>query len=124
VKQLRFQNKGGVAMEEKVMVKGNEAMGEAAVRAGCRLYFGYPITPQSELTEYMARRLPEVGGTFLQSESEVAAVNMIYGAASTGTRVMTSTSSPGFSLMQEGVSYIAGAELPAVFINVDRKSVV
>lgn len=107
-------------MEEKVMVKGNEAMGEAAVRAGCRLYFGYPITPQSELTEYMARRLPEIGGTFLQSESEVAAVNMIYGAASTGTRVMTSTSSPGFSLMQEGVSYIAGAELPAVFINVVR----
>ncbi|MBO8166240.1 MAG: 3-methyl-2-oxobutanoate dehydrogenase subunit beta [Thermotogae bacterium] len=107
-------------MAEKVMVKGNEAMGEAAVRAGCRLYFGYPITPQSELTEYMSRRLPEVEGTFLQSESEVAAVNMIYGAASTGTRVMTSTSSPGFSLMQEGISYIAGAELPSVFINVVR----
>jgi len=107
-------------MAEKVMVKGNEAMGEAAVRSGCRLYFGYPITPQSEFTEYMARRLPEVNGTFLQSESEVSAVNMIYGAAATGTRVMTSTSSPGFSLMQEGVSYIAGAELPCVFVNVVR----
>lgn len=107
-------------MAEKIMVKGNEAMGEAAVRAGCRLYFGYPITPQSEFTEYMARRLPEVEGTFLQSESEVSAVNMMYGAAATGTRVMTSTSSPGFSLMQEGVSYIAGAELPCVFVNVVR----
>lgn len=107
-------------MNEKVMVKGNEAMAEAAVRAGCRLYFGYPITPQSEFTEYMARRLPEVKGTFLQSESEVSAVNMIYGAACTGTRVMTSTSSPGFSLMQEGMSYIAGARLPAVFVNVVR----
>ena len=107
-------------MSEKLMVKGNEAMAEAAIRAGCRLYFGYPITPQSELTEYMARRLPEVKGTFLQSESEVAAVNMIYGASSTGTRVMTSTSSPGFSLMQEGVSYIAGAQLPCVFTNVVR----
>ena len=107
-------------MAEKVMVKGTEAIGEAAIRAGCRLYYGYPITPQSELTEYMARRLPEVEGTFLQAESEVAAVNMIYGAACTGRRVFTSTSSPGFSLMQEGVSYIAGAELPAVFVNVVR----
>ena len=105
---------------EKVMVKGTEAIAEAAIRAGCRLYFGYPITPQSELTEYMARRLPEVNGTFLQAESEVAVVNMIYGAASTGKRVMTSTSSPGFSLMQEGISYIAGAELPCVFVNVVR----
>ncbi|HNS68058.1 MAG TPA: 3-methyl-2-oxobutanoate dehydrogenase subunit beta, partial [Mesotoga infera] len=107
-------------MAEKVMVKGNEAMAEAAVRAGCRLYFGYPITPQSEFTEYMARRMPQVNGVFLQSESEVAAVNMVYGAACTGNRVMTSTSSPGFSLMQEGVSYIAGAMLPAVFVNVVR----
>jgi len=107
-------------MADKVMVKGTEAIGEAAIRAGCRLYFGYPITPQSELTEYMSRRLPQVGGTFLQAESEVAAVNMIYGAAATGSRVFTSTSSPGYSLMQEGVSYIAGAELPAVFVNVVR----
>lgn len=105
---------------DKIMMKGTEAMAEAAIRAGCKLYFGYPITPQSELPEYMSRRLPEIDGTFLQAESEVAAVNMVYGAACTGTRVMTSTSSPGFSLMMEGVSYIAGAELPAVFINVVR----
>ena len=105
---------------DKIMMKGTEAMGEAAVRAGCKLYFGYPITPQSELPEYMSRRLPEIDGTFLQAESEVAAVNMVYGAACTGTRVMTSTSSPGFSLMMEGVSYIAGAKLPSVFINVVR----
>ncbi len=105
---------------KKVMMKGVEAIGEAAIKAGCRNYFGYPITPQSELTEYMARRLPEVGGSFLQAESEVAAVNMIYGASSVGKRVMTSTSSPGFSLMQEGVSYIACAQLPAVFVNVVR----
>ncbi|HPF17932.1 MAG TPA: 3-methyl-2-oxobutanoate dehydrogenase subunit beta, partial [Thermotogota bacterium] len=105
---------------DKIMMKGTEAMGEAAIRAGCHLYFGYPITPQSELPEYMSRRLPEIKGTFLQAESEVAAVNMVYGAACTGTRVMTSTSSPGFSLMMEGVSYIAGARLPAVFINVVR----
>ncbi|HOO74888.1 MAG: 3-methyl-2-oxobutanoate dehydrogenase subunit VorB [Thermotogae bacterium] len=109
-------------MAEKVMAKGTEAIAEAAVRAGCRLYFGYPITPQSELTEYMARRMPEkdINGVFLQAESEVAAVNMIYGAGCTGHRVMTSTSSPGFSLMQEGMSYIAGAELPSVFVNVVR----
>ncbi len=107
-------------MAEKTMMKGTEAMGEAAIRCGARLYFGYPITPQSELPEYMSRRLPQVDGNFLQAESEVAAVNMIYGAACTGTRVFTSTSSPGFSLMMEGVSYIAGAELPAVFINVVR----
>ncbi|MFN3282859.1 MAG: 3-methyl-2-oxobutanoate dehydrogenase subunit beta, partial [Pseudothermotoga sp.] len=105
---------------KKLMMKGVEAIGEGAIRAGCRNYFGYPITPQSELTEYMARRLPEVGGSFLQAESEVAAVNMIYGASSVGKRVMTSTSSPGFSLMQEGISYIACAQLPAVFVNVVR----
>lgn len=105
---------------KKLMMKGVEAIGEGAVKAGCRNYFGYPITPQSELTEYMARRLPEVGGSFLQAESEVAAVNMIYGASSVGKRVMTSTSSPGFSLMQEGISYIACAQLPAVFVNVVR----
>ncbi|PLV60134.1 3-methyl-2-oxobutanoate dehydrogenase subunit VorB [Thermotoga sp. KOL6] len=104
----------------KLMMKGNEAIAESAVRAGCRLYFAYPITPQSEIAEYMSKRLPEVGGTFLQTESEIATVNMVYGAACTGKRVMTSTSSPGFSLMQEGISYIAGAELPCVFVNVVR----
>ncbi len=107
-------------MGEKIMVKGTEAIGEAAIRAGCRVYFGYPITPQSELTEYMSRRMEEVGGVFLQAESEVATVNMMYGASSVGARVMTSTSSPGFSLMQEGISYMANAQLPGVFVDVVR----
>ncbi|NPV27432.1 MAG: 3-methyl-2-oxobutanoate dehydrogenase subunit VorB [Firmicutes bacterium] len=101
-------------------MKGNEAIGEAAIRAGCRYFFGYPITPQSELPEYMARRLPAVGGVFLQAESEIAAINMVYGAAGAGARVMTSSSSPGISLKQEGISYLAGAELPAVIVNVMR----
>lgn len=101
-------------------MKGNEAIGEAAIRAGCRFYFGYPITPQTEVAEYLARRLPEVGGTFVQAESEVAVPNMLYGAAGTGERVMTSTSSPGMSLMMEGLSYLAGAELPCVIVNVMR----
>ncbi len=104
----------------KKLWKGNEAIGESAIRAGCRYYFGYPITPQNELTAYMAKRLPEVGGVFLQAESEVSAVNMVFGASAAGARVMTTTSSPGFSLMQEGISYMAGAELPAVFVNVMR----
>jgi len=104
----------------RVLMKGLEAMGEAAIRAGCRYFFGYPITPQSELPEYMARRLPEVGGVFLQAESEVAAINMVYGAAGAGGRVMTSSSSPGISLKQEGISYIAGAELPCVIVNMMR----
>lgn len=99
---------------------GNEAVGEAAIQANCRYYFGYPITPQNELTAYMARRLPEVGGVFLQSESELAAINMVYGAAAAGVRAMTSSSSPGISLKQEGISYLAGAELPAVIINIVR----
>ncbi len=102
------------------MVKGNEAVAEAAVRAGCRHFFGYPITPQNELPEYMSGRMPEVGGTFLQAESEVAAINMVYGAAGAGVRVMTSSSSPGISLKQEGISYIAGAELPCVIVNMVR----
>ena len=101
-------------------MKGNEAVGEGAVRAGCRLFFGYPITPQSELPHYLARRLPEAGGVFLQAESEVAAINMVYGAACAGVRVMTSSSGPGISLMQEGISYLAGSELPAVIVNVGR----
>ena len=102
------------------LMKGAEAIAEAAIRAGCRLFFGYPITPQNEIPEYMSRRLPEVGGCFVQAESEVAASNMIYGAAGTGERVMTSSSSPGISLMMEGISYLAGAELPVVIVNIMR----
>lgn len=101
-------------------MKGNEAIGEAAITAGCRYYFGYPITPQSELTEYMAKRLPKENGVFLQAESEVAAINMLYGAAGVGARVMTSSSSPGMSLKQEGISYLAGAQLPCVIVNIMR----
>jgi 2-oxoglutarate ferredoxin oxidoreductase subunit alpha len=102
------------------MLKGNVAMAEAAVRVGLEAYFGYPITPQTELLEHLSARLPELGRTFVQAESEVAAINMVYGAACTGARVMTSSSSPGISLMQEGISYIAGTEVPAVMINVMR----
>ena len=104
----------------RVLMKGNEAIAEAAIRAGCRAYFGYPITPQTELAEYMARHMPEAGGVFLQAESEVAAINMVYGAAGAGARVMTTTSSPGFSLMMEGLSYIVGTRLPCVIVNVMR----
>ena len=107
-------------MAKKVLMKGNEAIGEAAVIAGCRYYFGYPITPQSELPAYLAKRLPQVEGTFVQASSEVAAINMVYGAGSAGARVMTSSSSPGVSLKQEGISYIAGAEVPCVLVNVVR----
>jgi 2-oxoglutarate ferredoxin oxidoreductase subunit alpha len=107
-------------MPEKVLIKGNEAIGEAAIRAGCRHYFGYPITPQNELTNYMSRYMPEAGGVFIQAESEIAAINMVYGASGAGARVMTSSSSPGISLKQEGISYIAGAEIPAVVVNVMR----
>ena len=104
----------------KVLMKGNEALAEAAIQAGCRHYFGYPITPQTEVAAYMAKRMPKIGGTFLQAESEIAAINMVYGAASTGHRVLTSSSSPGISLKAEGLSYLAGADLPAVVINVQR----
>jgi 2-oxoglutarate ferredoxin oxidoreductase subunit alpha len=107
-------------MTEKRFIAGNEAIAEAAVQAGCRYYFGYPITPQNEIGEYMSWRLPEVGGCFLQAESEVAAIYMVFGAAGTGARVMTSSSSPGISLMQEGISYIAAAELPCVIVNMMR----
>lgn len=106
-------------MTRKLM-KGNEAIGEAAIAAGCRYFFGYPITPQSELPEYLARRLPEEGGIFLQAESEIGAINMVYGAAGAGARVMTSSSSPGISLKMEGISYIAAAELPCVIVNMMR----
>src|SRR5574341_2563097 len=98
----------------KAMLKGNVAIAEAAIRAGLEAYFGYPITPQTELLEHMSKRMVELGRVFLQAESEVAAINMVYGAASAGRRAMTSSSSPGISLMQEGLSYIAGSEVPAV----------
>jgi 2-oxoglutarate ferredoxin oxidoreductase subunit alpha len=101
-------------------MKGNEAMAEAAIRAGCKAFFGYPITPQTELSAYMAKYMEKSGGIFLQAESEIAAVNMVYGAASTGKRAMTSSSSPGISLKAEGISYLAGSDLPAVIINVQR----
>ena len=102
------------------LMKGSEAIAEAAIRAGARYFFGYPITPQTEIPEYMSARMPEVDGCFLQAESEVAAINMVYGAAGTGARVITSSSSPGVSLKQEGISYCAGAMVPAVIINVMR----
>lgn len=107
-------------MSEKVLMKGNEAMAESALRAGCRFFFGYPITPQTELAAYMAKRMPKEGGTYLQAESEIAAINMVYGASAAGARVMTSSSSPGISLKAEGISYMAGADLPGVIINVER----
>lgn len=102
------------------LLKGNNAIAEAAIRAGLQAYFGYPITPQTELLEWMAKRMPELGRTFLQAESEVAAINMVYGAACTGVRVMSSSSSPGVSLMMEGLSYIAGTEVPVVLVDVVR----
>ncbi len=107
-------------MADKVLMKGNEAIAEAAILAGCRHYFGYPITPQTEVAAYMAKRMPKIGGVFLQAESEIAAINMVYGVAATGKRVMTSSSSPGISLKGEGISYLAGADLPALIVNVQR----
>ena len=106
----------------KVLMKGNEALCEGAIRAGCRAYFGYPITPQNEIPEYMSRRMPEVGGVFLQTESEIATINMLLGAGGSGKLVMSSSSSPGISLMQEGLSYMAGCEAPAVLVNIMRGS--
>ena len=107
-------------MAERVLMKGNEAIAEAAIRAGCRHYFGYPITPQTEIAAYMAKKMPKIGGVFLQAESEIASINMVYGAAATGMRVMTSSSSPGISLKSEGLSYIAGSDVPAFVVNVQR----
>ena len=107
-------------MSDKVLMKGNEAIAEAAIIAGCRHYFGYPITPQTEIAAYMAKKMPKIGGTFLQAESEIAAINMVYGVSATGKRVMTSSSSPGISLKGEGLSYMAGADLPALVVNVQR----
>lgn len=107
-------------MAEKVLMKGNEALAESALRAGCRFFFGYPITPQTELAAYMSKRMPKIGGTYLQAESEIAAINMVYGASAAGARVMTSSSSPGISLKSEGISYMAGADLPGVIVNIQR----
>ncbi len=107
-------------MAEKVLMKGNEALAEAAIMAGCRHYFGYPITPQTEVAAYMAKRMPKIGGVFLQAESEIAAINMVIGAAATGKRAMTSSSSPGIALKSEGLSYLAGCDLPALIVNVQR----
>lgn len=104
----------------KVLMKGNEALAESALRAGCRFFFGYPITPQTELAAYLSKTMPKLGGTYLQAESEIAAINMVYGAAACGARAMTSSSSPGISLKGEGISYMAGADLPGVIINVQR----
>ncbi|HUS74137.1 MAG TPA: 3-methyl-2-oxobutanoate dehydrogenase subunit VorB, partial [Sedimentisphaerales bacterium] len=109
-----------ITVDERILMCGNEALAEAAIIAGCDAYFGYPITPQNEITAYMSRRMPEEGRVFVQSESELAAINMVFGASATGKRTMTSSSSPGISLMQEGISYLAGAELPAVIVNVMR----
>ena len=109
-----------IGTEERVLMCGNEALAEAAILAGCDAYFGYPITPQNEIPAYMSRRMPEEGRVFVQSESELAAINMVFGASATGKRAMTSSSSPGISLMQEGISYLSGAELPAVVVNVMR----
>jgi 2-oxoglutarate ferredoxin oxidoreductase subunit alpha len=106
--------------EQKVLITGNVAAGEGAVRGGCRFYFGYPITPQNDLPEYMSWRVPEAGGTFIQAESELAAISLVHGAAAAGARAMTSSSSPGVSLKQEGISYLAGSELPALIVNVQR----
>ncbi len=107
-------------MAERVLMKGNEALAEAAVQAGCRHYFGYPITPQTEIAAYLAKRMPAVGGVFLQAESEIAAIHMVYGASAAGKRAMTSSSSPGISLKSEGLSYLAGSDLPALVVNVQR----
>lgn len=107
-------------MKESILMKGNEAIGEGMILAGCRHYFGYPITPQTEIPEYLAKRLPEVGGVFLQAESEIGAINMVYGAAAAGKRAMTSSASPGISLKQEGISSLAAANLPCVIVNIGR----
>ncbi|MBQ1388864.1 MAG: 3-methyl-2-oxobutanoate dehydrogenase subunit VorB [Clostridia bacterium] len=107
-------------MSEKVLMKGNEAIAEAAIRSGCRYYLGYPITPQTEVAAYMAKKMPKIGGVFMQAESEISAVNMVYGVAATGKRCMTSSSSPGISLKCEGLSYLAACDLPSVVVNVQR----
>ncbi|HVI39763.1 MAG TPA: 3-methyl-2-oxobutanoate dehydrogenase subunit VorB, partial [Anaerovoracaceae bacterium] len=104
----------------KVLMKGNEALAAAAIKGGCRYYFGYPITPQNEFTEFMSKKMPESGGAFIQAESELAAINMVYGAACAGARALTSSSSPGIALMQEGISFLCSADLPCVIVNISR----
>jgi len=108
-------------LQEKIFAKGNEAVAMAAIEAGCRCYFGYPITPQSDIPEYLARELPKSGGVFMQVESEIAAINMVLGASAAGVRAMTSSSGPGISLKQEGISYMAGSELPGVIVDIMRQ---
>jgi len=121
MKQLLTHQEANVPQtKQKVLITGNVAAAEGAVRAGCRFYFGYPITPQNDLPEYMSARVPEVGGVFIQAESELAAISLVHGAAAAGGRAMTSSSSPGISLKQEGISYLAGSELPAFIVNVQR----
>lgn len=115
-----MSNQKPVTSDQKILLSGNEAIAQAALDAGCRFYAGYPITPQNEIIAYMAKHMPLYGGVFIQSESELAAINMIFGASASGVRAMTSSSSPGISLMQEAISYIAGAELPAVIVNIMR----
>lgn len=119
-RSLQKRKSWGKEIMEKMFMTGNEAIAEAAIQAGCRYFFGYPITPQNEIPEYMSKRLPEVGGVYLQAESEVAAINMLFGAAGAGARVMTSSSGPGISLMQEGISFLAAAQLPCVIVNIMR----
>jgi 2-oxoglutarate ferredoxin oxidoreductase subunit alpha len=118
----RYEFGGNVVEKniEKVLVKGNEAIAMAAIDSGCLLYFGYPITPQNDIPEYLSRHLPPLGGEFIQAESEIASINLLLGASATGARAMTSSSSPGISLMQEGISYMAGSELPALIVNISR----
>jgi len=111
---------GNMEGSEKILAKGNEAIAMAAIDAGCLLYFGYPITPQNDIPEFLSKELPALGGVFIQAESEIASINLLLGASATGTRAMTSSSSPGISLMQEGISYMGGSELPAVIINISR----
>src|SRR5690349_9510184 len=112
----RIKDFAEVVLSEKIFVKGNEAVAMAAIEAGVRCYFGYPITPQSDIPEYLARELPGKGGTFIQVESEIGATNMVLGASAAGVRAMTSSSGPGISLKQEGISYMAGSELPGVIV--------
>jgi 2-oxoglutarate/2-oxoacid ferredoxin oxidoreductase subunit alpha len=116
---MKMYGENGLS-KKMLLMKGNEAIAEAALRAGCRFYAGYPITPQNEIPEYMAKKMPEVNGIFIQGESEIASINMVYGASAAGVRAMTSSSSPGVSLMQEAISFLAGAELPAVIVNIQR----
>src|SRR5512136_1664207 len=116
----RLKSGGREPVEKRLFIKGNEALAYGSIKAGCRYYFGYPITPQNDIPEYLSRHLAKVEGEFIQAESEIASINMLLGASAAGARAMTSSSSPGISLMQEGISYLAGSELPAVIVNISR----